>query len=365
MDPNALKVPELKEELKKRGLEVKGNKKDLVERLEEAMKRAGQEIVRTEKKKRAPPPKRKQKEKEESDEEDASSSDDGGNGGSGGRSEEKRVKPTEESLEKVPYGTVANHLKIVSYNVNGINASVKKGAKEYIAREQPDILCLQETKVNPNDTNKWTTCFGNDYESYWNCCQKKKGYSGTAVFTKVKPDKVSYGIGVAEHDEEGRAITLEYPEFFLVNTYVPNSGMKLERLQYRVTWDAALLAYLDNLQKVKPVVWTGDLNVAHNEIDLATPEKRKNKVPGFCDEERTGFSNVLAAGFIDSWRARNPGHQDFTFWNNKKISREKNLGWRLDYWVVSQEFYPKLGEIFVRKTELCSDHVPVGLLIPN
>jgi len=184
------------------------------------------------------------------------------------------------------------------------------------------------------------------------------------VFSKIKPLNVAYGIGHGEHDSEGRTITLEFATFYLVNTYVPNAGTGLKRLGYRQEWNRDLLVYFKKLEETKPVVWCGDLNVAHEEIDLANP-KTNRKTPGFTDEERHDFSSLLEAGFVDTWRHQNPGTQGFTFWSYKKQAREKNVGWRLDYFVVTQAFYPEVGTSFIRSAVLGSDHCPIGLIITN
>jgi len=225
-----------------------------------------------------------------------------------------------------------------------------------------DVLCIQETKFTEE---KIPANFLKEYgftNQYWNCCKTKKGYSGTGVFSKVKPLNVTYGFGVKEHDQEGRAITLEFKEFYLVNTYVPNAGQKLERLSYRTEqWDVDLLKYLKDLDSKKSVIWTGDLNVAHEPIDLANPNKN-HKTAGFTDEERAKFTKLLGSGFVDTFRKMNPTKQEFTFYSYKHDAKKQNIGWRLDYYIVSEPFYANIKEYFVRKSAEGSDHVPLGIV---
>jgi len=263
-------------------------------------------------------------------------------------------------LKPAPAG-VEGTLKIVSWNVNGLNACLSKAAKnhfaEYLAAEQPDILCIQETKLNGGSEPK---NIAPGYVEIWNCSTVQKGYAGTAVFTKVKPELVTMGIG-AEGDGEGRTITVEYKGFILVNTYVPNSGQKLDRLPYRIdVWDKAMLAHLKKMEaKGKPVFWCGDLNVAHQEIDLTNPKTNK-KSPGFTQQERDSFSLILKNGpFIDSWRKLHPTVQEYTFYSYKREARKKNIGWRLDYFVVTAAAVDIVKVIFSRQEVYGSDHVPL------
>jgi len=205
---------------------------------------------------------------------------------------------------------------------------------------------------------------GAGYTDYWNFSDKK-GYAGTAVFSKVKPESVRLGLGKAEHDEEGRVVTLEFAGFFLVNSYVPNAGQRLVRLAYRTgEWDKDFLAYLKDLETRKPVVWCGDLNVAHNEIDIANPSSNR-KSAGFTNEERGNFTTLLNAGFVDTFRKSHPDTVQYTFWSYKKEARTKNIGWRLDYFVVSERMYPDISASFVRPNVFGSDHCPIGILIPK
>jgi exodeoxyribonuclease III len=265
------------------------------------------------------------------------------------------------------YGTVAGQAKVVSWNVNGINAWINNGGVAVLDKDKPDVVCLQEVKANEPDVAKWTKALGNWPHVYFSCCSTQKGYAGTAVLSRVKPLSVHYGLDDdGKHEPEGRVILVEFAGFILVNTYVPNSGMKLENLAFRQEWDAKLLARMLALSKKlgnKPLLWTGDLNVAHTDWDCARPDERRNKVPGVCDEERAGLDNALAAGFVDLWRQQNPGTQHYTFWSYKFQGREKNLGYRLDYWLASHGLDKKLGQAFIRSTAEGSDHVPLGVLV--
>ncbi len=247
-------------------------------------------------------------------------------------------------------------MKLLSWNVNGLRAVLRKNFLEFLAAETPDILCLQETKCRPEDVEQlWPA----DYTTYWNSAEKK-GYSGTAIFTRTRPLQVTQGIGVAEHDREGRVLTAEYADFILVNSYVPNSQRELTRLPYRQQWDRDFLAYLKGLEKRKPVIWCGDLNVAHTEIDLANP-KANVKNHGFTPEERAGFGAALAAGFVDTFREfeKGPGH--YTWWSPMGGARGRNVGWRIDYFLASVALRPRLKSAFIRPEIVGSDHCPVGL----
>jgi len=192
--------------------------------------------------------------------------------------------------------------------------------------------------------------------------QKKNGYAGTAVFSKTEPISITYGLGIKQHDTEGRTITVEYDTFYLVNTYIPNSGAKLERLAYRTKeWDAALLAHLKKLEEKKPIIWTGDLNVAHDNIDLAKPDSN-HKTAGFTNEERANFTKLLGSGFVDTYRQLYPKEQKYSFWTYKRNSRASNIGWRLDYFVVSSSFLPRVKDSFMRSLIMGSGHCPSGLI---
>ncbi|OER68420.1 exodeoxyribonuclease III [Listeria monocytogenes] len=247
-------------------------------------------------------------------------------------------------------------MKLISWNVNGLRAAVKKGFLEYFEEVDADIFCLQETKLQEGQIELDLPA----YKDYWNYAVKK-GYSGTAIFTKVEPLSVQYGLGVPEHDTEGRVITLEFEEFFMVTVYTPNSQAELKRLDYRMTFEDAILEYVKNLDKTKPVVLCGDLNVAHEEIDLKKP-KTNRKNAGFSDEERAKFSAFLDAGFIDSFRYFYPDLTDaYSWWSYRMNARARNTGWRIDYFVVSERLKDKLVDAKIHADVLGSDHCPVEL----
>ncbi|XP_019646973.1 PREDICTED: exodeoxyribonuclease-like isoform X1 [Branchiostoma belcheri] len=256
------------------------------------------------------------------------------------------------------------NLKIASWNVDGLRGTVKKNGHAYITQEDPDIICLQETKCTDKDVPKEFTSTVEGYHGYWYSPTEKKGYAGTALLSKTKPHKVTYGIGVEEHDDEGRVITAEFDNFYMVTAYVPNAGKKLVRLDYRQTWDEAFTDYLKKLDKKKPVVLCGDLNVAHNEIDLKNPKTNRNKTPGFTDQEREGFTSLLDQGFKDSYRELYPEETDcYTFWTYMGGARAKNVGWRLDYFVLSDRLMPHLCDNVIRSGVMGSDHCPIVLLL--
>ncbi|EIF2330598.1 exodeoxyribonuclease III [Listeria monocytogenes] len=247
-------------------------------------------------------------------------------------------------------------MKLISWNVNGLRAAVKKGFLEYFEEVDADIFCLQETKLQEGQIELDLPA----YKDYWNYAVKK-GYSGTAIFTKVEPLSVQYGLGVPEHDTEGRVITLEFEEFFMVTVYTPNSQAELKRLDYRMTFEDAILEYVKNLDKTKPVVLCGDLNVAHEEIDLKNP-KTNRKNAGFSDEERAKFSAFLDAGFIDSFRYFYPDlTYAYSWWSYRMNARARNTGWRIDYFVVSERLKDKLVDAKIHADVLGSDHCPVEL----
>lgn len=247
-------------------------------------------------------------------------------------------------------------MKLISWNVNGLRAVLRKKFLDYLATEAPDILCLQETKATPDDVEQ---LWPNTYTTYWNSAQKK-GYSGTAIFTLHKPLSVTQGIAIDEHDREGRVLTLEFPEYFLVNVYVPNSKRELTRLPYRQQWDKDFLAYLKKLERKKPVIMCGDLNVAHTEIDLANP-KANVRNHGFTIEERDGFSAFVKAGFLDTFREFEKGGGHYTWWSPMGGARGRNVGWRIDYFMISQSLRPRLKSAFIRPHVMDSDHCPVGI----
>jgi len=246
-------------------------------------------------------------------------------------------------------------MKIISWNIAGLRSILKKGFNDFVKDQDPDILCLQETKV---DKSYQFNLPGYDY-AYWNYAEKK-GYSGTAIFTKSKPMKSTYGLGMKEHDSEGRIITLEFAKFYIITVYTPNSKRELLRLDYRVGWDKEFLEYMKKLSKQKPVIVCGDLNVAHKEIDIANPKANRNNA-GFTDKERKGFDNIVEAGFIDTFREFNKEPHQYTFWIYFANARARNIGWRIDYVLVSQDLKSKLKNAFILQKIMGSDHAPVGI----
>lgn len=249
-------------------------------------------------------------------------------------------------------------MKFISWNVNGIRACVEKGFLDYFKDVDADIFCLQETKLQEGqiDLNL------EGYHQYWNYA-KKKGYSGTAIFTKQEPISVSYGLGIEEHDNEGRVITLEFDKFYFITVYTPNSQTELKRLDYRMTWEDDFRKYLIELDKKKPVIVCGDLNVAHKEIDLKNP-KTNRKNAGFTDEERNKFSELLDSGFIDSYRYFNPDKEGmYSWWSYRFSARKKNAGWRIDYFVVSNKLESELVSADIHTQILGSDHCPIELVL--
>lgn len=249
--------------------------------------------------------------------------------------------------------------KFISWNVNGLRACVGKGTfHEFLQKEDPDALCLQETKLQAGQIEMDLP----GYHQYWNYAEKK-GYSGTAVFVKEEPLSVSYGLGIPEHDHEGRVITLEYPEYYLITEYVPNSKQELERLDYRMTWEDAFLSYVKELEKKKPVIFCGDLNVAHQEIDLKNPSSNHHNA-GFTDEERGKMTALLSSGFTDTWRHFHPDTAGvYSWWSYRFRAREKNAGWRIDYFIVSDVLVPQLQDAMIYTDVFGSDHCPVGIVI--
>jgi exodeoxyribonuclease III len=247
-------------------------------------------------------------------------------------------------------------VKLISWNVNGLRAVLRKNFLDYLAAEAPDVLCLQETKCAATDVDQlWPA----PYRVHWNSAEKK-GYSGTAIFSRTAPLHVTQGIGMAEHDREGRVLTAEFPGFYLVNVYVPNSQRELTRLPYRQQWDRDFLAYLKGLERRKPVVFCGDLNVAHTELDLANP-KANVKNHGFTPEERAGFGAFVAAGFADTFREFERGGGHYTWWSPMGGARARNVGWRIDYFLVSAALRPRLRRAYIQPHITGSDHCPVGL----
>lgn len=252
-------------------------------------------------------------------------------------------------------------MKILSFNVNGIRAVVGKTFIEDMQAQVPDVICLQETKATPDQVTEAVAPLSG-YQVFANSAERK-GYSGTAILTKVAPILVSYGIGLPDHDTEGRVICAEFESFFLVTVYVPNSGSELLRLAYRQTWDAAFLAYLKNLEASKPVVVCGDFNVAHQSIDLARPKENYNKAAGYMQEEINGMNAFVGAGILDSFRVLHPESIKYSWWSYRAGARQKNVGWRIDYFLVSEAFTPKLKEAFILNEVLGSDHCPVGVVL--
>ena len=251
-------------------------------------------------------------------------------------------------------------MKLVSWNVNGLRAVINKGFEEFFKETDADIFCIQETKMQENQIDDNIKEIFKGYNTYWNSAEKK-GYSGTAIITKNIPLNIKFGIGIEEHDKEGRVITLEFDKLYMVNCYTPNSKRELERLDYRMVWEDAFRNYLLELNKKKPVIVCGDLNVAHKEIDLKNP-KNNRKNAGFTDEEREKITELLNAGFTDTFRYLYPDKTDtYTWWSYMFKAREKNAGWRIDYFIVSNSIKDKIKESYIYSEVMGSDHCPVGL----
>ena len=249
-------------------------------------------------------------------------------------------------------------MKLISWNVNGIRACLTKGFEEVFKKMDADIFCLQETKCQSDQINLEFQ----GYTSYWNSAEKK-GYSGTAIFTKQKPINVTYGIGIEEHDKEGRVITLEFERFYMVDIYTPNSKRELERLEYRQIWEDEIRKYLLKLNETKPVIMCGDLNVAHKEIDLKNPKTNRHNA-GFTDEERNKMTELLDSGFTDTFRYLYPEKENaYSWWSYMGHAREKNVGWRIDYFIVSKSIEKQIKEAKIYPEIMGSDHCPVGLEI--
>ena len=249
-------------------------------------------------------------------------------------------------------------MKLISWNVNGIRACVNKGFTEFFDKIDADIFSIQETKCQPGQIE----LNFEGYKAYWNSAERK-GYSGTAIFTKKEPMNVTYGIGIEEHDKEGRVITLEFENFYMVNIYTPNAKRGLERLDYRQIWEDEIRNYLLKLNETKPVIMCGDLNVAHKEIDLKNPKSNRGNA-GFTDEEREKMTELLHAGFVDSFRFLYPDKTDsYSWWSYMGKAREKNVGWRIDYFIVSEDIKDKIKEAMIYPEVMGSDHCPVGLII--
>lgn len=248
--------------------------------------------------------------------------------------------------------------KMISWNVNGLRAAVTKGFKEKFEQLDADIFCIQETKLQEGQIDLEFP----GYKSYWNYAQRK-GYSGTAIFTKEEPISVNFGIGIEEHDKEGRVITLEFEDYYVITVYTPNSQSELVRLPYRMKWEEEFKSYLKGLEDKKPVIVCGDLNVAHKEIDLKNPKTNRHNA-GFTDEERDKMTELLGAGFTDTYRYLYPNKEDaYSWWSYMGRAREKNVGWRIDYFIVSKDIEKRIQEATIYPKVFGSDHCPVGLEI--
>ena len=249
-------------------------------------------------------------------------------------------------------------MKLISWNVNGLRAAINKGFMDFFKQIDADVFCIQETKMQEGQAE----LILEGYYQYWNSAIKK-GYSGTAIFTKIKPISVSYGIGIEKHDQEGRIITLEFEEFYMVNCYTPNSKRELERLEYRMEWEDEIRKYLLALNNKKPVIYCGDLNVAHEEIDLKNPKTNHHNA-GFTDEERSKMTELLNSGFTDTFRYLYPEKENaYTWWSYMMKAREKNVGWRIDYFIVSNSIKEKIKKAKIHSEIMGSDHCPVELEI--
>lgn len=247
-------------------------------------------------------------------------------------------------------------MKLITWNVNGLRAVYKKGFEDFFQAEQADIFCIQETKMQPEQLEMDLP----GYNIYFNSAEKK-GYSGTAIFTKMKPKTVTYGIGIEEHDKEGRVITLEFDSFYMVNCYTPNAQRELTRLEYRMEWEDAFKKYLKSLDNIKPVILCGDLNVAHKEIDLKNPKTNRGNA-GFTDEEREKMTKLLESGFADAYRYLYPDKENaYTWWSYMGKAREKNIGWRIDYFIVSDSIKKNIEDVKIHDDIMGSDHCPVEL----
>lgn len=253
-------------------------------------------------------------------------------------------------------------MKIISWNVNGIRAVTKKDFFDDVAKMNPDILCLQETKAQPDEVEEALKDL-QDYPYHYYNSAERKGYSGTAILSKIKPISVTNDIGISEHDTEGRVICAEFEDFYLVNTYVPNSGNGLVRLEYREEWDRDFQNYLKNLAKTKPVILCGDLNVAHQAIDLKNDKSNYNKTAGYTQIEIDGMSRLLDSGFVDSFRHFYPDKEVYSYWSYRFNSRAKNTGWRIDYFIVSESLIDKVKESNILGEYYGSDHCPVELIL--
>ncbi|MBS3117075.1 exodeoxyribonuclease III [Candidatus Woesearchaeota archaeon] len=251
-------------------------------------------------------------------------------------------------------------MKIISWNVNGIRACFKRNCLNPIGEEiKPDIFCIQETKAHPGQVDNLLSEFPHHF---WNAAEKA-GYAGTATFSKIKPLQVSYGMGIKEHDQEGRIVNLEFQDYFLVNVYVPNSGRGLPRLSYRAQWDKDFLSFLKKLERKKPIVVCGDFNVARTRTDLANPDSNYNKTAGFTQVEINGFQKFFEADFIDTFREFHKEPGQYTYWGYWNNLRARNIGWRIDYFLISSSLQKKLKKAFILKEIMGSDHCPIGIVL--
>ena len=253
---------------------------------------------------------------------------------------------------------------LVSWNVNGIRAIVKKDFIKDVKQMDPDVLCPQETKGQPEDV-KTALQLLPEYDVVVNSSKARKGYSGTAILSKQKPIEVFYDMGIEEHDQEGRVIAAEFDQFFVVTVYTPNSGEGMKRLAYRETWDQAFREYIISLEEKKPVIICGDLNVAHTEIDIARSKENYNKASGFTQKEIDGLDALINEGYIDTFRTKNPEEVKYSWWNYKYRARERNVGWRIDYFLASEKLQDRIADAIIYNEYLGSDHCPVGLIINN
>jgi len=252
-------------------------------------------------------------------------------------------------------------MKLISWNVNGVRAVAKKGFADQVKAWDADFICLQETKAQDDEVRQALADL-KGYEIY-SSSAVRKGYSGTGILTRHKPNNVSYGIGIAEHDQEGRVVTAEYDKFYLLTAYTPNSGSELARLDYRQVWDKDFRDYLTKLQKKKPVIACGDFNVAHQPIDLARPKENYNKTSGYTQHEIDGMTALLQIGFTDTYRHLRPEEKGYSWWSARFGARQKNIGWRIDYFLVSTSFMPSVADSYILPDEMGSDHCPVVLLL--
>lgn len=254
-------------------------------------------------------------------------------------------------------------MKIISWNVNGVRAIAKKGFADQIREWNADIICLQETKAQVDEV-KQALLAVEGYEVLASSAVRK-GYSGTSMLTKTMPHSIEYGIGVIEHDQEGRVITAEFDDFYLITAYIPNSGSELGRLEYRQMWDRDFTSYMSDLQAKKPVIACGDFNVAHQPIDIARPKQNYNRTSGYTQQEIDGMTSLLSCGFVDAFRHFRPDEVGYSWWSQRFGAREKNIGWRIDYFLVSGTLLPKVEDSYIMSAEMGSDHCPVALVLKS